>query len=49
MGPKVEAARRFAQHTGGATSIGALGDASAVLTRDTGTRVSIDTSGACCA
>ena len=45
MGPKVEAARRFAVHTGGAAYIGALGDAAALLTCDAGTRVSTDMSG----
>jgi carbamate kinase len=45
MGPKVEAARRFAVHTGGAAYIGALGDSSALLTGDAGTRVSTDLSG----
>jgi carbamate kinase len=45
MGPKVEAARRFAVHTGGAAYIGALGDASAILTCDAGTLVSTDMEG----
>jgi carbamate kinase len=45
MGPKVEAARRFAVHTGGAAYIGALADASAVLTCDAGTLVSTDMAG----
>lgn len=45
MGPKVEAARRFAVHTGGAAYIGALGDAARLLTCDAGTRVSIDMTG----
>jgi carbamate kinase len=47
MGPKVEAARRFALHTGGAAYIGALGDAAAILNGDAGTRVSIDFEGIC--
>jgi carbamate kinase len=47
MGPKVEAARRFATHTGGAAYIGALGDAAAILKFDAGTRVSTDIEGAC--
>lgn len=45
MGPKVEAARRFAVHTGGAAYIGMLGDAAALLKFEAGTRVSTDTSG----
>ena len=39
MGPKVEAACRFAQHTGGIAAIGALADAAAVLRGEAGTRV----------
>lgn len=45
MGPKVEAARRFAVYTGGAAYIGALGDAVALLTCDAGTRISTDLAG----
>ena len=45
MGPKVEAARRFAAHTGGAAYIGALGDASTLLNCDAGTRISTDIAG----
>jgi carbamate kinase len=45
MGPKVEAARRFATHTGGAAYIGALGDAAAILNFNAGTRVSTDIEG----
>jgi carbamate kinase len=39
MGPKVEAARRFAHRTGGLAAIGALGDAAAILRGERGTRV----------
>jgi len=39
MGPKVEAACRFAESTGGMAGIGALGDASAILRGQSGTRV----------
>lgn len=45
MAPKVEAARRFAQLTGGRAHIGALEDASAVLQGDAGTCVSPDVRG----
>jgi carbamate kinase len=40
MGPKVEAACRFAERTGGLAAIGALGDAAAILRGERGTRVS---------
>ncbi|MCB0955382.1 MAG: carbamate kinase [Ilumatobacteraceae bacterium] len=40
MGPKVEAACRFVERTGGVARIGALGDAAAVLRGDAGTVVS---------
>ena len=39
MGPKVEAACRFAQRTGGLAAIGALEDAPAILRGERGTRV----------
>ena len=39
MGPKVEAARRFAQGTEGLAAIGALGDAAAILRGERGTRI----------
>lgn len=39
MGPKVEAACRFAEATGGLAGIGALGDAAAILRGERGTRV----------
>ena len=39
MGPKVEAACDFAESTGGFAGIGALGDASAILRGDRGTRI----------
>jgi carbamate kinase len=39
MGPKVEAACRFAERTGGLAAIGALGDAAATLRGERGTRV----------
>jgi carbamate kinase len=39
MGPKVYAACRFAQRTGGLAGIGALTDAAAILRGDRGTRV----------
>jgi carbamate kinase len=45
MGPKVEAARRFAHHTGGSAFIGALGDAGSLLECNAGTRVSRDVGG----
>jgi carbamate kinase len=40
MGPKVEAACRFAEATGAMAGIGALGDAAAILRGERGTRVS---------
>ena len=40
MGPKVEAACRFAEETGAVAGIGALGDAVAILRGERGTRVS---------
>jgi carbamate kinase len=39
MGPKVEAACRFVEGTGGFAAIGALGDAVGLLNGETGTRV----------
>jgi carbamate kinase len=39
MGPKVEAACRFAERTGGLAAIGALGDAVRILAGESGTRV----------
>jgi carbamate kinase len=39
MGPKVDAACRFAERTGGLAGIGALADASAILRGERGTRV----------
>lgn len=45
MGPKVEAARRFAQLTGGRAHIGALEDAAALLQGTTGTCISSDVGG----
>jgi carbamate kinase len=45
MGIKVEAARRFAAHTGGAAYIGAVGDAASLLECRAGTRVSLDIGG----
>jgi carbamate kinase len=39
MGPKVEAACRFAETTGSVAGIGALGDAAAILRGEAGTRV----------
>lgn len=47
MGPKIEAARRFATHTGGPAIIGAVEDAAALLECQRGTRVSIDVGGIC--
>ena len=41
MGPKVEAACRFVEHTGGVAAIGALDEAEAVAAGEAGTRVSI--------
>jgi carbamate kinase len=40
MGPKVEAACRFAEASGAMAGIGALGDAAAILSGEQGTRVS---------
>ena len=45
MAPKVEAARRFALHTGGRAHIGAIEDAAALLRCETGTCVTTDVSG----
>jgi carbamate kinase len=45
MGPKVEAARRFALHSGGRAHIGALEDAAALLHGDRGTCISTDVRG----
>ena len=39
MGPKVEAACRFAEATGGLAGIGALEDAAAILRGERGTRI----------
>ena len=39
MGPKVEAACRFVEQTGGLAAIGALADAAAILRGERGTRV----------
>jgi carbamate kinase len=39
MGPKVEAACRFVERTGGIAAIGALTDAAALLAGDRGTLV----------
>jgi carbamate kinase len=39
MGPKVEAACRFVERTGGLAAIGALGDAAAIVRGERGTRV----------
>ena len=39
MGPKIKAACRFAEATGGFVGIGALGDAAAILRGEAGTRV----------
>lgn len=44
MGPKVQAACDFVNRTGGLAGIGALADASAILTGKAGTRVSADKS-----
>jgi len=45
MAPKVEAARRFATHTGGRAHIGSLEDAAALLAGSAGTCVSTDVQG----
>ncbi len=45
MAPKVEAARRFALHTGGRAHIGALEDAVAIFAGTAGTCISTDISG----
>ena len=45
MGSKVEAARRFATHTGGRAYIGAIADADALLEWKSGTCVSVDVGG----
>jgi carbamate kinase len=42
MGPKVEAACRFAERTGGLAAIGALDDAEAILAGRAGTQVSVE-------
>ena len=39
MAPKVEAARRFVERTGGFAAIGALEDAEAILRGERGTRI----------
>ena len=41
MGPKVEAACRFAESTGGVAAIGALGEAAAIVAGEAGTIVSV--------
>jgi carbamate kinase len=41
MGPKAEAAARFAEHTGRPAVIASLDDAAAALAGDAGTRVSL--------
>ena len=45
MGPKVEAACRFVERTGGVASIGSLTDAAGVLAGMAGTRISAPTTG----
>jgi carbamate kinase len=45
MGPKVEAACRFAEATGGVAGIGALGDAAAILRGEAGTTIAIGAKG----
>jgi carbamate kinase len=45
MGPKVEAACRFAAATGGVAGIGALGDAAAILRGEAGTTVALGAEG----
>ncbi len=45
MGPKVEAACRFAETTGGVAGIGALGDAAAILRGEAGTTIAIGAKG----
>lgn len=42
MAPKIEAACRFVQSTGGTAAIGALADASAILRGERGTQVDAD-------
>jgi carbamate kinase len=42
MGPKVEAACRFAERTGGLAAIGALDDAEAILAGRAGTQIHLD-------
>ena len=42
MGPKVEAACRFAERTGGLAAIGSLDDAEAILAGRAGTRISLE-------
>jgi carbamate kinase len=39
MGPKVDAACRFVEATGGIAAIGALGDATRIVAGEAGTRV----------
>ena len=43
MGPKVEAACRFAERTGGLAAIGALDDAEAILAGRAGTQIRVET------
>ena len=45
MGPKVEAACRFAETTGGVAGIGALKDAAAILSGEAGTTIAIGAKG----
>ncbi len=49
MGPKVEAACRFAEETGKTAAIGALADLSAIIAGEAGTTISIDGEGIQCA
>lgn len=46
MGPKVEAACRFVEATGGVAGIGALRDAAAILRGERGTVVTVETDAA---
>jgi carbamate kinase len=39
MGPKVGAAIRFVEHTGGRAAIGSLADSEAIVAGDAGTQV----------
>jgi carbamate kinase len=42
MGPKVDAACRFVERTGGLAAIGALDDAEAILAGRAGTQISVE-------